>query len=55
MKKLIGYFLISLPFIGLLTYAYIDNNLINMIIAFGIAIIIAGMIILGLYLIVKDN
>ena len=53
-KKIIGYVLISSPFVALGTFAYFDDSIAELLIAlgiFGVVFVFASLFYLGLYLI----
>ena len=51
MRNLIGYFLISLPFIVLFVIAAISGGILSALSIYGIAFLILFIVVLGVYLI----
>lgn len=51
MKKIFGFILLSLPFIGILTYAAVKIGVLTALLAIGISLAIVACVFIGLYLI----
>lgn len=55
MNKIIGYFLLTLPYTSLAVYIVLEDGFSMFVKVYGIVSLIIGMIILGVYFITKDE